>query len=98
MLSCLGRQKNRTSSGSPDGRSGSLKHSIWSDAIFRFANSKAANPMSHPLTRTGAYNITIFGLAVASIMWLIGRWHRNNLVKHPEEVAHLIALARSDRH
>jgi LPLT family lysophospholipid transporter-like MFS transporter len=42
--------------------------------------------------------ITIFGLAVASIMWLIGRWHRNNLVKHPEEVAHLIALARSDRH
>lgn len=42
--------------------------------------------------------ITIFGLAVAFIMWLIGRWHRNNLVKHPDEVAHLIALARSDRH
>lgn len=42
--------------------------------------------------------ITIFGLAVAGIMWLIGRWHRSNLVKHPEEVAHLIALARSDRH
>jgi MFS transporter, LPLT family, lysophospholipid transporter len=42
--------------------------------------------------------ITIFGLAVAFIMWLIGRWHRDNLVKHPDEVAHLIALARSDRH
>lgn len=42
--------------------------------------------------------ITIFGLAVALIMWLIGRWHRSNLVKHPDEVAHLIALARSDRH
>jgi len=42
--------------------------------------------------------ITIFGLAVASIMWLIRRWHRNNLSEHPDEVAHLLALARSDRH
>lgn len=42
--------------------------------------------------------ITIFGLAVAAIMWVIGRWHRRNLVKHPDEVAHLLALARSDRH
>ena len=42
--------------------------------------------------------ITIFGIAVAFIMWLIGRWHRNNLLRHPEEVAHLLALARSDRH
>jgi MFS transporter, LPLT family, lysophospholipid transporter len=42
--------------------------------------------------------ITIFGLAVAGVMWLIKRWHENNLTKHPDEVAHLIALARSDRH
>ncbi|WP_280153728.1 lysophospholipid transporter LplT [Piscinibacter sp. XHJ-5] len=42
--------------------------------------------------------ITIFGLAVAAIMWLIKRWHEGNLVKHPDEVAHLLALARSDRH
>jgi hypothetical protein len=42
--------------------------------------------------------ITIFGLAVAFIMWLIRRWHQNNCVQHPDEVAHLIALARSDRH
>jgi len=42
--------------------------------------------------------ITIFGLAVAAIMWLIGRWHRNNIARHPEEIAHLLALARSDRH
>ena len=42
--------------------------------------------------------ITIFGLAVAVIMWLIGRWHVNNSVKHADEVAHLLALARSDRH
>jgi len=42
--------------------------------------------------------ITIFGLAVGAIMWLIQRWHRNNLQRHPDEVAHLLALARSDRH
>jgi MFS family permease len=42
--------------------------------------------------------ITIFGLAVAGVMWLIRRWHEGNLVKHPDEVAHLLALARSDRH
>ena len=42
--------------------------------------------------------ITIFGFAVASIMWLIGRWHRNNCVRHADEVEHLLALARSDRH
>jgi MFS transporter, LPLT family, lysophospholipid transporter len=42
--------------------------------------------------------ITIFGLAVAGVMWLIKRWHENNLKTHPDEVAHLIALARSDRH
>jgi LPLT family lysophospholipid transporter-like MFS transporter len=42
--------------------------------------------------------ITIFGLAVAAIMWLIGRWHRNNIARHPDEIAHLLALARSDRH
>jgi MFS family permease len=42
--------------------------------------------------------ITIFGLAVASIMWLIRRWHMKNLREHPDEVGHLLALARSDRH
>jgi LPLT family lysophospholipid transporter-like MFS transporter len=42
--------------------------------------------------------ITVFGLAVALIMWLIGRWHRNNCVKYKDEVDHLLALARHDRH
>ncbi len=42
--------------------------------------------------------ITLFGLAVAVTMWLIGRWHRNNCHTHADEVAHLLALARSDRH
>jgi hypothetical protein len=42
--------------------------------------------------------ITLFGLAVAVTMWLIGRWHRNNCLTHADELAHLLALARSDRH
>ncbi len=42
--------------------------------------------------------ITIFGLVVAGFMWLIKRWHENNLRKYPEEVAHLLAIARSDKH
>jgi len=42
--------------------------------------------------------ITIFGLAVASIMWIIGRWHASNVVRHADEVQHLLALARHDKH
>jgi hypothetical protein len=42
--------------------------------------------------------ITIFGLAVAAIMALIRRWHVNNCQQHRDEVEHLLALARSDRH
>ncbi len=40
--------------------------------------------------------ITAFGVVVAGIMWLIGRWHASNLVRHREEVDHLLAIARSD--
>lgn len=40
--------------------------------------------------------ITIFGVVVAATMWLIGRWHRRNLVQHRDEVEHLLVLARSD--
>ena len=42
--------------------------------------------------------ITVFGLVVAGIMLFIGRWHRRNCVVHRDEVAHLLALARSDKH
>ncbi|UUX96324.1 lysophospholipid transporter LplT [Aquabacterium sp. J223] len=42
--------------------------------------------------------ITIFGLVVAGTMWLIGRWHRRNLVQHPAELERLLTIARSDRH
>ena len=42
--------------------------------------------------------ISAFGLVVAGCMWLIKRWHENNLKKYPEEVEHLLAIARSDKH
>jgi MFS family permease len=42
--------------------------------------------------------IGIFGLLVAATMWLIGRWHWRNTVRHRAEVDHLLAIARSDKH
>ncbi len=42
--------------------------------------------------------ITLFGLVVAGMMELIRRWHRNNTVRHRDEVERLLALARSDPH
>ncbi len=42
--------------------------------------------------------ITIFGVVVAGLMWLIRRWHQRNCVNHRVEVDQLLALARSDQH
>jgi MFS family permease len=42
--------------------------------------------------------ITIFGLVVAGTMWLIRGWHRSNSVKHKDELEHLLAIARTDKH
>ncbi len=41
--------------------------------------------------------ITAFGLVVAGAMWLIQRWHRDNCVRHADEVQHLLAIARNDK-
>ena len=41
--------------------------------------------------------ITGFGLIVASMMWLIQRWHASNLVRHKDEVDHLLEVARHDK-
>jgi MFS family permease len=40
--------------------------------------------------------ITAFGLFVAGVMWLIQRWHADNLVQHKDEVEHLLDIARHD--
>ncbi|MEH3085488.1 MAG: lysophospholipid transporter LplT [Xylophilus ampelinus] len=42
--------------------------------------------------------ITAFGVVVAGMMWVIQRWHRNNCRKYPDEVEHLLAIARHDDH
>jgi len=41
--------------------------------------------------------ITAFGIVVAGTMWLIQRWHAHNLVRHREEVEHLLHIARQDK-
>ena len=42
--------------------------------------------------------IAVFGLVVACTMELIRRWHKDNTVRHRDEVERLLAVARSDRH
>ena len=42
--------------------------------------------------------ITIFGLVVAATMWLIWRWHARNCAVDRDEVEHLLAIARTDKH
>ena len=40
--------------------------------------------------------ITAFGVLVAYVMWLIKLWHASNHVKHREELARLMHIARND--
>ena len=40
--------------------------------------------------------ITAFGLLVASMMWLIQRWHAWNHIHHRDELARLLHIARHD--
>ncbi len=49
---------------------------------------------SHGLSSFGA--ITVFGLLVAGVMWLIQRWHTSNLKRFTAEVTQQLALAKSD--
>jgi len=40
--------------------------------------------------------ITAFGLVIASVMWMIKRWHARNCVVHKDDIDRLIAIARND--
>ena len=40
--------------------------------------------------------ITAFGIVVAGVMTVIQRWHAHNVVKHKDEVDHLLEIARHD--
>ncbi|MEO6362181.1 MAG: lysophospholipid transporter LplT [Caldimonas sp.] len=42
--------------------------------------------------------ISVFGVLVAATMWLIRRWHQSNCVRHPDQIAHLLSIARLDKH
>ena len=53
------------------------------------------------LTRFGLSAFTaiaIFGLLVAGTMWIIRRWHLSNCARYPEEIKHLLSIARLDKH
>jgi hypothetical protein len=43
-------------------------------------------------------SIGVFGVLVATTMWLIRAWHRRNVHYHRGEVEHLLAIARRDKH
>jgi LPLT family lysophospholipid transporter-like MFS transporter len=40
--------------------------------------------------------ITTFGVVVAGFMWVIKRWHERNCKDYPDEIEHLLDLARHD--
>jgi LPLT family lysophospholipid transporter-like MFS transporter len=42
--------------------------------------------------------IAIFGVVIAATMWLIRRWYASNCIRYREELNHLLAIARSDKH
>jgi MFS family permease len=42
--------------------------------------------------------IAVFGVLVAATMWLIRRWHAKNCVRDRDEIEHLLAIARTDKH
>ena len=48
------------------------------------------------LKMSAYWAIGIFGTLVAVTMFLIGRWHKSNTIKHKDEVDRLLAIARND--
>jgi len=42
--------------------------------------------------------IAAFGGLVGGVMWIIQLWYNYNLKKYPEEIEHLLQIARSDKH
>ena len=65
----------------------------WSD--FAIAETLGIDDME-PADLSAYLAITLFGVLVASVMWLIKRWHASNEVKHAAELERLLAIARSD--
>ena len=59
--------------------------------VLGFAYSLSAGLGLSPFSAIAA-----FGLIVATVMYLIYRWHRSNCVRHKAEVEHLLDIARND--
>jgi MFS family permease len=65
----------------------------WSD--FALAKTLGLGGMK-PEHLSAYLAITLFGLIVASVMWLIKRWHASNEIKHRAELDRLLEIARND--
>ncbi len=65
----------------------------WSD--FALAETIGLDDLE-PEQLSAYLAITIFGLLVAGIMWLIKRWHASNHIRHRDELARLLHIARND--
>ena len=65
----------------------------WSD--FALAETLGLDEME-PEHLSAYLAITLFGVIVASVMWLIKRWHASNRIKHAAELERLMQIARSD--
>ncbi len=65
----------------------------WSE----FAVVKAVGMQSLKPEQLSAYlAITLFGMLVAGVMWLIKRWHASNQIHHAQELERLLNIARND--
>ncbi len=65
----------------------------WSD--FAIAETFGLDDMA-PEHLSAYLAITLFGMIVAGVMWIIKRWQASNEIKHREELDRLIAIARND--
>lgn len=65
----------------------------WSE--FAIAETLGLDDME-PEHLSAYLAITLFGLIVAGVMWLIKRWHASNQVHHAAELERLLAIARND--
>ncbi len=65
----------------------------WSD--FAVTQSLGLGNMK-PEHLSAYLAITCFGVIVASVMWLIKRWHASNQIHHRDELERLLAIARND--
>jgi MFS transporter, LPLT family, lysophospholipid transporter len=65
----------------------------WSD--FALAETLGMDDME-PEHLSAYLAITLFGVIVAGVMWLIKRWHASNQVHHAAELERLLQIARND--